>query len=113
MLNSEKLYSKLLIFVILFFSDIKPDVELKSTQEQSVATGNIMSFLSRNTPLTEITKTEKYSDCSKNAIEILWGKKCGCVFLIKKITHPFRAYKFFGIIGPNHTPPNVNHFFFP
>uniref|UniRef100_A0A8C4KZI6 IKAROS family zinc finger 3 n=1 Tax=Equus asinus asinus TaxID=83772 RepID=A0A8C4KZI6_EQUAS len=38
MLNSEKLYSKLLIFVILFFSDIKPDVELKSTQEQSVAT---------------------------------------------------------------------------
>lgn len=58
-------------------------MELKSTQEQSVPTGNIRSFLSRSIPLLKLPKEEEYSDHSKNAIELCW-KKCGCLFLIQK-----------------------------
>ena len=71
----KKIYSKKLIFIILFVSDIKPNVELKSTQEQSVPTGNnIISFLSKNIPLLNSSNEEEYSDCNKNAIEMGWGK---------------------------------------
>lgn len=81
MLNSEKnFYSKQLIFIIVYFSDIKPNVELKSPQEQSVPTGNMRSFLSRNITLLKIPKKEEHSDCSKNAVEMCWG----CLLLIQK-----------------------------
>lgn len=73
--NLKKIYSKKLIFIILFVSDIKPNVELKSTQEQSVPTGNnIRSFLSKNIPLLNSSNKKEYSDCNKNAMEMCCGK---------------------------------------
>lgn len=56
--------------MIFFLSDIKPNVELKSTQEQSVPTGNVRSLLSGNVTLLKLPKKVELADCSKNTMEM-------------------------------------------